>query len=163
MTCEVEFTPLEYPPFPDDRATAHLETFHIDELVHASLENMEEEGAGQRNVHRLLQTCQRQGCFYLDFRGPNTDIGEEDHDLVQDAGRMMCLLEPLFKLSREEKDRYIPPDPLALVGYKRVGATVVDSAGTPDTAEFFNVCFFLWLRGLPLVPLVPLGLCQRLS
>jgi len=122
---EREFTPLDYPPYPDDIATAQLETFHLDDL-HATSTG----GHGER----LLQTCRQDGCFYLSM-----DENDEGN-VVREAARMMRVLEPVFRLSREEKDLYIPHDPLALVGYKKVGASVVDSENTPDSAEFFNVC-----------------------
>lgn len=124
QSSEYKFTPTEYPPFPNNLPIAELETFSLSELNSCSLQNC----MGQR----LTQACRQDGCFYL-------DLGLHDGCLPEAAEQLMHLLEPLFRLPQEEKDKYRPADPLALFGYKKAGVSVVDKYNTPDCAEFFNV------------------------
>jgi hypothetical protein len=129
----IEFTPETYPPFPADLPVAELETFCADDFLRNSLPSNKH--GLQSSKQRLSEACRQKGCFYVDLRDGFTGIA-----LAQKAQDLMRTLEPIFKLSAEEKNKYLPSDPIALVGYKKVGASVVDEEDTPDNAEFFNVC-----------------------
>ncbi|KAL2408113.1 hypothetical protein ABEF95_007406 [Exophiala dermatitidis] len=146
-----DFTPSEYPSFPDDLPTASLQTFDVSDLS-------PDHQAGSTRTNKevqILQSCQTDGCFYLNLAAPSEDMSSSttittpsysncststDNSLIKDAESIMHLLQPLFQMTEEEKASYSPvADPLALFGYKRTGATVVDDHNTPDCAEFFNI------------------------
>ncbi|EXJ87832.1 hypothetical protein A1O1_04759 [Capronia coronata CBS 617.96] len=129
---ESEFTPHIYPPFPvAGISVASLPSFKLSDLAQSlSLDS----GSDRRK--QLLRACHTDGCFYLDVGG---DQQSRKGSLMKDAESLVKLLQPIFKLSQDEKDKYSPSDPLALFGYKKTGVTVVDADNTPDCAEFFNL------------------------
>lgn len=122
-----EFTPDLYPPFPEDmKPIAVLDTFSLSKL---------RSDPDQRA--KLLQVCKTRGFFYLDFS--DTDSSH----LPQDADAIGHLAEEVFKLPLEEKLRCKYPEnskkPNSILGYKAIGFTATDAAGTRDTAEFMNI------------------------
>ncbi|QIX01893.1 hypothetical protein AMS68_007410 [Peltaster fructicola] len=120
-----EFTPDEYPPFPDDASfpTFDLETIDLKRLV-------QHDEAEQR---RVFEACKTRGFFYLDLAG--CESGEA---ILHGADNICRVAERFFALPVDEKSKYkILPG--CLDGYKCVGATRTDKSGTPDTAEFFNI------------------------
>ncbi|KAL2426275.1 hypothetical protein ABEF95_001829 [Exophiala dermatitidis] len=148
-----DFTPSEYPSFPDDLPTASLQTFDASDL-----DSVHQDGSSPTRTNKadqILQSCQTDGCFYLNLAAASEDMSSSTptttasksncstgtgNSLMKDAESIMHLLQPMFQMSEEEKASYSPvADPLALFGYKRTGATVVDDLDTPDCAEFFNI------------------------
>ncbi|KAI1865990.1 uncharacterized protein JN550_007968 [Neoarthrinium moseri] len=120
-----EFTPDQYPPFPDGLATVELQTISLDKLLRGNAVEQT----------RVFEACKGRGFFYLDLRG--SDIGQR---ILQGAEHIARVGEETFELPVEEKVKYSQGrGGKTLFGYKSVGATVTDKAGTKDTAEFFNV------------------------
>ncbi|KAI1738684.1 Clavaminate synthase-like protein [Xylaria scruposa] len=123
-----EFTPDQYPDFPDGFPTVELETISLAKLI------LDRDAAEQ---DRVFEICKGRGFFYLDLSGC-----EPGETIAQGADEMVRVAEAVFKLPLEEKMTYefkIAGGSGSLNGYKTVGATVTDKAGTRDTAEFFNV------------------------
>ncbi|KAK0251932.1 hypothetical protein LTS09_012949 [Friedmanniomyces endolithicus] len=120
-----EFHPDQFPPFPDDPQfpSVNLETI--------SLKALESNDPTERE--RAFQAFKGRGFVYLELAG--TDNGDT---ILHGADEVARAAEQTFALPLEEKLRYKPGN-RELFGYKNVGATNADKAGTPDTAEFFNV------------------------
>lgn len=120
-----EFTPEEYPPFPDGLPTVELQTIPLEQLLNGNAAEQE----------RVFDVCKGRGFFYLDLRGSETgDI------LLTGAERIARVGEEIFELPLGEKMKcQLGQGGRTLFGYKKVGATVTDREGTKDTAEFFNV------------------------
>ncbi|KAI0127578.1 hypothetical protein BJ170DRAFT_595439 [Xylariales sp. AK1849] len=119
-----EFTPSQYPPFPEGLATAELETIALSHLLNG-------DEAEQR---RVFEACKGRGFFYLDLHG-----SESGETILRGAEQIARVGEETFQLPLDTKMRYKQGGSKTLFGYKGVGATVTDKAGTKDTAEFFNV------------------------
>ncbi|KXL48149.1 hypothetical protein M433DRAFT_57562 [Acidomyces richmondensis BFW] len=120
-----EFLPSQYPPFPDDPQfpTVKLETISLKKL----------EDDDEEEKERAFQAFKDRGFVYLDLAGTeNGDI------ILHGADDVAKVAERTFKIPLEEKMKYKLGNK-ELFGYKMVGATNADKAGTPDTAEFFNV------------------------
>jgi isopenicillin N synthase-like dioxygenase len=83
----------------------------------------------------VFEVCKGRGFFYLDLR--DSEAGDV---LLKGAEQIARVGEETFELSLDEKMKYTQGSRArTLFGYKYVGATVTDKAGTRDTAEFFNV------------------------
>lgn len=117
-----EFTPDLYPPFPDDIPAIELETITLSKLL----------GGDAAEQNRVYQACVGRGFFYLALEGC-----EAGDTILRGAEQVAQAGERIFKLPLDEKMRYRMIK--SLFGYKYAGASVTDRAGTPDTAEFFNV------------------------
>ncbi|KAI2605614.1 putative oxidoreductase [Hypoxylon sp. NC1633] len=117
-----EFTPNLYPPFPDDVPTVKLNTITLSKLL---------DGDAVEKI-RVFEACVGRGFFYLDLGG--CEAGET---ILQGADQIALTGERVFKLPLAKKMQYKMGK--TLFGYKFAGSTVTDKAGTPDTAEFFNV------------------------
>ncbi|KAI0378873.1 putative oxidoreductase [Hypomontagnella monticulosa] len=118
-----EFTPDLYPPFPPDIPTVELQTISLTKLLAGD--------AVEQN--RVFSACVGRGFFYLDLGG--CQVGET----IRNGAEQIALVgERVFQLPLDEKLKYRMGGKV-LFGYKSAGATVTDKAGTPDTAEFFNV------------------------
>ncbi|KJK78081.1 hypothetical protein H634G_06664 [Metarhizium anisopliae BRIP 53293] len=108
------------PPFPDDVPTAPLLRLSL-----AKLRAREPD-----EVRRFTAACEALGFFYLDLGG---DAVLQQADALFDAGRA------LFDLPLAEKARYDFSRLGTYMGYKAVGASVADAAGTLDRNEFYNI------------------------
>ncbi|KAK6953773.1 hypothetical protein Daesc_003735 [Daldinia eschscholtzii] len=117
-----EFTPELYPPFPSDVPTVSLETITLSKLL----------GGDATEQDRVFDSCVGRGFFYLELDGCT-----EGHIIRQGAEQIALAGERVFRLPLAEKMNYKMAK--SLFGYKYAGATITDKAGTPDTAEFFNV------------------------
>jgi len=53
---------------------------------------------------RLFSTCKTRGFFYLDFTGTHAA------SLVQDSEKIAHLAEEVFKLTLDEKEKYVPSE-----------------------------------------------------
>ena len=108
------------PPFPPDLPTASLVTLDFDLL----------QKNDPKETERLFISCRDQGFLYL-----------ENHRVaIADAfqfGRH------LFSLPLEEKEKYAMGDGANYLGYKHVGGFIVDSKGTPDSNETWNVLSYI--------------------
>ncbi|KAI1824055.1 hypothetical protein F4861DRAFT_548980 [Xylaria intraflava] len=123
---EPEFTPDQYPAFPDGFRTVELETISLTKLL------IDQDAAEQ---DRVFEACKGRGFFYLDLAG-----SEPGDTIVKGANRIAAVADDVFKLPLEEKLQYrLGTGSSSLDGYKRVGESYADKSGTPDTAEFFNV------------------------
>jgi isopenicillin N synthase-like dioxygenase len=118
----IEFTPDQYPPFPDGLNTVELQTISLVKLL--SNDEVEQE--------RVFEACKGRGFFYLELSGSGP--GEVILKGAEDIARVGA---KTFQLPLDEKMKY--KQGANLFGYKDIGATVTDKMGTPDTAEFFNV------------------------
>ncbi|KAF3010187.1 hypothetical protein E8E14_009645 [Neopestalotiopsis sp. 37M] len=122
-----EFTPEHYPPFPDGLPTVALETISLQGLLDGEPEERS----------RMFEACKGRGFFYLDLRAGGSEAGRI---LLEGAEQIARVGEETFDLPVDEKMKYAQGvKARTLFGYKCVGATVTDKAGTKDTAEFFNV------------------------
>lgn len=128
-----EFTPDAYPPLPSNLETVHLPILSITDLAKPFPD--------KDSTFRLFQACKSPGIFYLKppaKMGPNDAMHPHDSLIVR-ATDWVTKLEPAFHLPIDEKMKYCFKDSTRIFGYKQVGATVVDGAGTGDTSEFWNV------------------------
>lgn len=127
-----EFNPDAYPPLPSNLETVHLPILSITDLANPFPD--------KDSTFRLFQACKSPGIFYLK---PPAKMGHDavhPHDsLIVSATDWVTKLEPAFHLPIDEKMKYCFKDSTRIFGYKQVGATVVDEAGTGDTSEFWNV------------------------
>ncbi|KAK6218006.1 hypothetical protein LQW54_003064 [Pestalotiopsis sp. IQ-011] len=122
-----EFTPELYPPFPEGLPTVELETIPLAGLL----------AGDPAEQDRVFEACKGRGFFYLDLREAGA---EEGRVLLDGAEQIARVGEETFELPVDEKMKYAQgARAKTLFGYKYVGATVTDKAGTKDTAEFFNV------------------------
>lgn len=118
-----EFTPELYPPFPDDIPTLDIPTITLSKLL--------EDDAAEQD--RVFSACVGRGFFYLELGGC-----EAGSTILSGAEQIARLGSRVFQLPLAEKMRYKQAHK-QLFGYKFAGSSVTDKAGTPDTAEFFNV------------------------
>ncbi|KAK3110554.1 hypothetical protein LTR53_015027 [Teratosphaeriaceae sp. CCFEE 6253] len=120
-----EFTPAQFPPFPESAAfpCVQLETISLQKL----------EAGDETETERAFQAFKGRGFVYLELAG--TANGDT---ILRGADDVAQAAAETFALPLEEKLKYKPFNK-ELFGYKNVGATNADKAGTPDTAEFFNI------------------------
>ncbi|TGJ81394.1 hypothetical protein E0Z10_g7371 [Xylaria hypoxylon] len=119
-----EFTPDQYPDFPDGFPTIQLETISLAKLLI---------GNDAAEQDRVFEVCKGRGFFYLDLAGC-----EAGATIIKGADQAAAAAEDVFKLSFDEKMTYRIHG-TSLDGYKVAGETHTDKDGTKDTAEFFNV------------------------
>ncbi|KAI7495402.1 Clavaminate synthase-like protein [Hortaea werneckii] len=135
----------DLPPFPKNVPTAPLLRLNLNRLL---------QGDGQE-TERLWNACRDIGFFYLDLRDGQARKGdsfqEEDDDdkavatqfdgngLLEGSADLFDLGEKVFMLPTEEKQQYDFKDRGSYFGYKGLGAGVIDSKGTKDRNEFYNV------------------------
>lgn len=120
-----EFTPDQFPPFPEDQ------DFPTVELQTISLKKLEDNDSAEKD--RAFEAFKTRGFVYLDLAG--TSNGDT---ILHGADDVARAAERIFSLPTDEKLKYKPANK-ELFGYKMVGATNADKTGTPDTAEFFNI------------------------
>lgn len=120
-----EFTPEQYPPFPDSQE------FPTIDLQTISLKKIQQNDSAEQE--RMVDACKNWGFFYLEL--PESEEGEV---IRTGAGDVCRAAEKVFQLPLEEKEKYVFKNK-SLFGYKKVGQTVTDKNRTPDTAEFFNI------------------------
>ncbi|RMX72420.1 hypothetical protein D0869_14638 [Hortaea werneckii] len=133
----------DLPPFPENIPTAPLLRLNLNRLLQGN----------KQETEKLWNTCRDIGFFYLDLRngqaGKRDSVQEEDDEavasqldgdgLLEDAAHLFTLGEKLFMLPTEEKQQYDFKDRGSYFGYKGLGAGVIDSKGTRDRNEFYNV------------------------
>ncbi|KAI7136265.1 Clavaminate synthase-like protein [Hortaea werneckii] len=138
----------DLPPFPENVLTAPLLRLNLNRLLQGNT----------RETEKLWNACRDIGFFYLDlrdgqarkrdsFQESETDDNDEaavptqiDGDgLLGDAAQLFSLGEKVFMLPTEEKQQYDFKDRGSYFGYKGLGAGVIDSQGTKDRNEFYNV------------------------
>ncbi|KAI6840649.1 Clavaminate synthase-like protein [Hortaea werneckii] len=138
-----EFAFDDLPPFPENVPTAPLLRLNLNRLLQGN----------EQETEKLWNACRDIGFFYLDLRdgqaGKRDSLQEEDDEavasqldgngLLEDAARLFTLGEKLFMLPTEEKQQYDFKDRGSYFGYKGLGAGVIDSKGTRDRNEFYNV------------------------
>lgn len=120
-----EFTPNDYPPFPSspDFPTVDLQTISLQKLLdHDATEET-----------RVFEACKGRGFFYLELAGP-----ESGETILRSSEEIALVGERFMALPTDEKMKFTP-NKKELFGYKMLGATKVDAAGTRDNAEFFNI------------------------
>jgi isopenicillin N synthase-like dioxygenase len=119
-----EFSPETYPPFPDHLKHIYLDTISLQKLLNDDEEEKE----------RVFQACKDRGFFYLEL------AGSEDGDFLnRGATDLARLAEKAFQVPQSEKDKCSHAVTKSIIGYKKIGASIVDKDGTPDTAEFLNI------------------------
>ncbi|KAI7346781.1 Clavaminate synthase-like protein [Hortaea werneckii] len=133
----------DLPPFPENIPTAPLLRLNLNRLLQGN----------KQETEKLWNACRDIGFFYLDLRngqaGKRDSVQEEDDEavasqldgdgLLEDAAHLFTLGEKLFMLPTEEKQQYDFKDRGSYFGYKGLGAGVIDSKGTRDRNEFYNV------------------------
>ncbi|KAI7287066.1 Clavaminate synthase-like protein [Hortaea werneckii] len=139
----------DLPPFPENVPTAPLLRLDLNRLRQGNPQETEE----------LWKACRDIGFFYLDlrdgqarkrdsFQESETDDNDEaavvstqldGNGLLEDAAQLFSLGEKVFMLPTEEKQEYDFKDRGSYFGYKGLGAGVIDSKGTRDRNEFYNV------------------------
>src|SRR5580704_16932632 len=109
-------SPLIIPPFPTGLPTAELIVLDFDLLSKNDADECK----------RFFNACKENGFFYLKNHnvniGPAFKFGKE-----------------LFELPLDEKELYAMGGGGDYLGYKRIGDFIVDSKGTPDSQETWNV------------------------
>lgn len=121
------------PPFPDNVPTAPLLRLSLKSLLESD----------ETESKRFFDACKDIGFFYLDMRG--TEVGGS---LLNDADQLFGLGKQFFELPVEEKMKYDFSAQKSYYGYKGFGANVVDTDGTTDRNEFYNVCLLGTLPNL---------------
>ncbi|KAI7529475.1 Clavaminate synthase-like protein [Hortaea werneckii] len=136
----------DLPPFPENVPTAPLLRLDLNRLLQGN----------HQETEKLWNACRDIGFFYLDLRdgqaGKRDSFQEEKQEadeavtsqldgigLLEDAAHLFALAEKLFMLPTEEKQQYDFKDRGSYFGYKGLGAGVIDSQGTRDRNEFYNV------------------------
>jgi non-haem dioxygenase in morphine synthesis N-terminal len=123
------------PPFPDDLPTLSLDVLDFDLLSKYD----------PREADRLYAACHEKGFFYLTNHGVDTDAAFK-------FGR------DLYDIPMEEKEACAMGSGVNYLGYKRIGEFVVDSKGTRDSQETWNVIVFKLLQLMAsLQKTMPLG------
>lgn len=111
------------PPFPDDLPTLSLDVLDFDLLSKHD----------PRETDKLYAACHEKGFFYLTNHHVDTDAAFK-------FGR------ELYDIPMEEKEACAMGSGANYLGYKRVGEFVVDSKGTRDSQETWNVTVFILPR-----------------
>lgn len=140
----------DLPPFPEDVPTAPLLRLSLRKLAQGDADEKE----------RLWRASCDVGFFYLDLRNSNHDSKRDSAQdllatdtstseakdnqidgaaLIRDAEKLFKLGEQVYALPVEEKQKYDFKDRGSYFGYKGFGAGVIDSKGTRDRNEFYNV------------------------
>jgi len=117
----------ELPPFPDDVKTAPLVTLSLPKLL----------ASDPAEVASFFQVSQNLGFFYLSVLGC-----PEGDQLYADAQDLLELQKQFFDLPDDQKaiaDRDNIPESDGFYGYKRLGTLVMDTKGTRDRHEAFNL------------------------
>lgn len=104
------------PPFPANLPTASLIVLDFDLLLKKDAQEVE----------KLYTACHQKGFFYL-----------KNHKVDTDAAFQFG--KDLYDIPLAEKEKYAMGDGVNYLGYKRIGEFVVDSKGTPDSQETWNV------------------------
>ncbi|KAF5017669.1 hypothetical protein F66182_10384 [Fusarium sp. NRRL 66182] len=112
------------PPFPKDVPTVPLLRISLRKLL----------SCDKDEVKRLVDACEKIGFFYLDLQ----DAGSVSL-ILDDADELFAISKEFYNLSLEEKMKYDFSAQKSYFGYKAQGAVVVDSAGTRDRNESYNV------------------------
>jgi len=90
-----EFTPSEYPPFPEG------DEFPCVELSTISLQKLSDHDATEEN--RVLEACKGRGFFYLDL------AGTEDGETISESSGDICrVAERFMSLPMDTKMKYTP-------------------------------------------------------
>ena len=88
-----EFTPNDYPEFPDGFPTVELQTISLQKLLYH--DSTEED--------RVFEACKGRGFFYLELAGP-----ESGETILKGADEIACVGERTMALPMEEKMKYTP-------------------------------------------------------
>jgi len=104
------------PPFPEHLPTAGLTILDFDLLLQGD--------AGETEL--LYTACHEKGFFYL-----------KNHHVDRESA--FNFAKELYDIPLEEKEKYAMGDGVNYLGYKRIGEFVIDSKGTPDSQETWNV------------------------
>jgi isopenicillin N synthase-like dioxygenase len=90
-----EFTPDQYPPFPDNSEfpSVELQTISLQKLI--DHDTTEED--------RVFEACKGRGFFYLELAGP-----EAGETILKDSENIARVGERFMALSTEEKMRFTP-------------------------------------------------------
>jgi hypothetical protein len=104
------------PPFPEDVPTADIHTIDFDLL----------QDGDASEARKVYEASKGYGFFYLS----NTHV---DYDFMFD------LANDTFTLPLDEKMKYEMGNTGRYFGYKMSGSNYVDSKGTPDKSEFYNI------------------------
>ncbi|KAI0436978.1 hypothetical protein F4803DRAFT_571703 [Xylaria telfairii] len=111
----------ENPPFPADLPVAQISNISHQKLLEGDV----------HEITKLIQSAREIGFFRVDFR--DSEVGRR---FLAAANNMFALAEDTFNLPTETKlaDNFLKHGDL-LLGYKSLGASVVDKEGTPDNNE----------------------------
>jgi isopenicillin N synthase-like dioxygenase len=104
------------PAFPEYLPTAGLTVIDFDALLQNDA----------KEIERLYSACREKGFFYL-----------KNHTV--NAERAFEFGNELYNIPLEDKEACAMGDGVNYLGYKRIGEIVVDSKGTPDSQETWNV------------------------
>jgi len=90
MPHATEFTPAQYPPFPDspEFKTVNLETISLSKLL----------AEDAKEQDRVFEACKTRGFFYLELGG-----SESGETILKGADDICSMAEEFFKSPLEEK------------------------------------------------------------
>ncbi|KAI1820379.1 Clavaminate synthase-like protein [Xylaria intraflava] len=121
-TSNVSATGLaEMPEFPANLPVAHISNISHQKIIDGDIDE----------VTKVIHSAREIGFFRVDLR--DSEIGRR---FLAAAGNMFALAQDTFDLPTETKlaDSFLKHGDL-LLGYKGLGASVVDKKGTPDNNE----------------------------
>ncbi|KAJ8132905.1 hypothetical protein O1611_g716 [Lasiodiplodia mahajangana] len=111
----------EMPAFPSDLPVAHISNISHQKILDGDVDE----------ITKVIKSAREVGFFRVDFR--DSEIGQR---FLAAANNMFALARETFDLPTEVKlaDSFLKHGDL-LLGYKGLGASVVDKEGTPDNNE----------------------------
>jgi isopenicillin N synthase-like dioxygenase len=118
------------PPFPSDVPTVPLRSINLQNLLNGS----------EKEQDLLWRACTELGFFYLDLRPSPQDVNTgHGSNLLKTSDALFSLGTKIFNLPDSEKQTYDMQSQDSYFGYKGLGAGVIDSKGTKDRNEFWNI------------------------
>ncbi len=112
------------PPFPGDIRTAPLVSISL-----AKLENGDE-----AESKAFYEACKNLGFFYLDMMDSNLGV-----TMVEEAEKLHEIQQEVFRLPKEEKDRYGRDQVDQFYAYRFTALDIPDEDGSPRRNESYNV------------------------
>lgn len=142
--------PLDFPslpPFPTNVPTVPLHRISLSNLL----------SGNEQETANLYRACKDLGFFYLDLReSSSSSSSSTGQTLLSTSSALFTLGAKVFSLPTSEKTKYDLKDQGSYFGYKGLGSGVIDTKGTKDRNEFYNISKDDILSQTPALPNPPL-------